>query len=144
MSLVVLLLIARRFKAAGPAYSVTQLSALIRVPSQILNESLNRLCAIRLVTELPPAEGADPNDHRYQPARPLNHVTLEEFRREFENYGEAPTAGLLENVDPVLAHYHERLASALPAALGQQTLDLLIDRLPATGTYAPFGETAAT
>jgi membrane protein len=138
MSLLVLMLIARRFKAAGPAYSVTQLSALIRVPSQILNESLNRLCAIRLVTELPPADGADPNDHRYQPARPLNQITLDEFRREFENYGEAPTAGLLDNVDPVLALYHERLAGALPAALGHQTLDELIDELKPSHTYAPF------
>jgi membrane protein len=136
MSLLVLLLIARRFKVAGPPYSVTQLSALIRVPSQILNESLNRLCAIRLITELPPAEGADPNDDRYQPARPLDQITLEEFRREFENYGEAPTAGLLDNVDPVLALYHERLAKALPAALGHQTLNELIEELKPTHTYA--------
>jgi membrane protein len=144
MSLLVLMLIARRFKAAGPAYSVTQLSALIRVPSQILNESLNRLCAIKLVTELPPAEAADPNDHRYQPARPLNQITLDEFRREFENFGEAPTAGLLDNVDPVLALYHERLAGALPAALGHQTLDELIDQLKPSHTYAPFVPKAST
>jgi membrane protein len=138
MSLLVLLLIARRFKVAGPPYSVTQLSALIRVPSQILNESLNRLCAIKLITELPPAEGADPNDDRYQPARPLEQITLEEFRREFENYGEAPTAGLLDNVDPVLALYHDRLAKALPAALGHQTLNELIEELKPSHTYAPF------
>jgi membrane protein len=138
MSLLVLLLIARRFKVAGPPYSVTQLSALIRVPSQILNESLNRLCAIKLITELPPAEGADPNDDRYQPARPLDQITLEEFRREFENYGEAPTAGLLDNVDPVLALYHQRLAKALPDALGHQTLDDLIEEMKPSHTYAPF------
>jgi membrane protein len=101
MSLVVLLLIARRFKVAAPAYCVSELAALIRVPSQILNESLNRLCDIKLITELPPAEGADPNDLRYQPARPLDQITLDHFRREFENYGEAPTAGLLDHVDPV-------------------------------------------
>lgn len=138
MSLVVLLLIARRFKVAAPAYSVSELAALIRVPSQILNESLNRLSDIRLITELPPAEGADPNDFRYQPARPLSQITLEEFRREFENYGEAPTAGLLDNVDPVLALYHQRLAEALPAALGGRTLDELIDDLQPSQTYAPF------
>src|SRR5882757_1690828 len=60
MSLVVLLLICRRFKIAAPAYSVTELSGLIRVPSQILNESLNRLGDLKLVTELPPADAADP------------------------------------------------------------------------------------
>ncbi len=138
MSLVVLLLIARRFKVAAPAYAVSELAALIRVPSQILNESLNRLCDIKLITELPPAEGADPNDLRYQPARPLDQITLDEFRREFENYGEAPTAGLLDNVDPVLAHYHQRLADSLPAILGGQTLDALITELQPSATYAPF------
>ena len=138
MSLVVLLLIARRFKVAAPAYSVTELAALIRVPSQILNESLNRLSDIRLIAELPPAEGADPNDFRYQPARPLDQITLEEFRREFENYGEAPTAGLLDNVDPVLALYHRRLAEALPSALGGRSLDELIEDLQPSHTYAPF------
>ncbi len=138
MSLVVLLLIARRFKVAAPAYSVSELSGLIRVPSQILNESLNRLGDLKLVTELPPAETADPNDFRYQPARPLDQITLEEFRREFEHYGEAPTAGLLDNVDPVLALYHQRIAQALPAALGGRTLDELIGEHEPSQTYAPF------
>ena len=133
-----LLLIARRFKVAAPAYSVSELSHLIRIPSQVLNESLNRLCDIKFISELPPAEDADPNDARYQPARPLNQITLDEFRREFENYGEAPTAGLLENVDPILAHYHEKLAAVLPAALGSQTLDELIDAKQPSQTYAPF------
>ncbi len=138
LSLLVLLLIARRFKVAAPAYSVSELATLIRVPSQILNESLNRLSDIKLIAELPPAEGADQNDLRYQPARPLTQITLEEFRREFENYGEAPTAGLLDNVDPVLALYHRRLAEALPPVLGGQTLDELISDLPPSQTYAPF------
>lgn len=138
MSLVVLLLIARRFKVAAPAYAVSELAHLIRVPSQILNESLNRLCDIKLISELPPAADADPNDLRYQPARPLDQITLEEFRREFEQYGEAPTAGLLEHVDPVLAYYHERLGQAVPAALAGRNLDQLIDELAPSATYAPF------
>ena len=138
MSLVVLLLIARRFKVAAPAYAVSELASLIRVPSQILNESLNRLSDIRLITELPPLEGGDPNDLRYQPARPLDQITLDKFRRDFENYGEAPTAGLLDHVDPVLAFYHERLAQVLPAALADKTLDQLIGELAPSDTYAPF------
>lgn len=138
MSLLVLLLIARRFKACAPAYAVSELSHLIRVPSQILNESLNRLCDLRLIEELPPAEDADPNDHRYQPARPLGRITLAEFRQRFEDYGEAPSGGLLDHVDPVLAHYHEKLAAAIPAAFGPKTLDELIDEQPPSQTYAPF------
>ena len=138
MSLVVLLLIARRFKVAAPAYTVTELAQLIRVPAQILNESLNRLCDLRLIDELPPAEGSDPNDHRYQPARPLDQITLADFRTQFENYGEAPSGGLLDHVDPVLALYHDKLAAAVPAALGDKTLDQLITELLPSDTYAPF------
>ena len=138
MSLLVLLLIARRFKACGPAYSVTELSHLIRVPSQILNESLNRLCDLQLISELPPGEGADATDHRYQPARPLGRTTLLDFRRLFENYGEAPSGALLDNVDPVLAHYHQRLAVCLPPMLGDKTLEQLIDELQPSTTYTPF------
>ncbi len=138
MSLVVLLLVARRFKACAPAYSVTELAHLIRIPSQILNESLNRLCDLGLIDELPPAEGADPNDHRYQPARPLDKITLSDFREKFENYGEAPSGGLLDHVDPVLAHYHAKLATVIPATLGDKTLDQLISEQEPSKTYAPF------
>jgi membrane protein len=139
MSLLVLLLIARRFKSCQPAYSVKDLSHLIRVPSQILNESLNRLCDLRLISELPPGEGADPNDHQYQPARPLAKITLVNFRQLFEDYGEAPSGGLLDNVDPVLAYYHERLTTTLPRALGEKTLDQLLDEQPLhRETAAPF------
>jgi len=138
MSLLVLLLVARRFKACAPAYSVAELSHFIRVPSQILNESLNRLCDLQLITELPPGEGADPTEHRYQPARPLEKVTLLDFRLLFENYGEAPSGELLDNVDPILALYHMRLAASLPGALGEKTLDQLIDDMAPSRTYAPF------
>lgn len=138
MSLLVLLLVARRFKACAPAYSVAELSHLMRVPSQILNESLNRLCDLKLIVELPPEDGTDPSDHRYQPARPLSSITLVEFRQLFENYGEAPSGGLLDNVDPVLALYHERLTGCLPQALGDKTLEQLIDAQQPSQTYAPF------
>jgi len=138
MSLLVLLLVARRFKVCAPAYSVTELSHFIHVPSQILNESLNRLCDLQLIAELPPGEGADPNDHRYQPARPLNTISLGEFRQLFENYGESPSGALLDNVDPALAYYHNRLAATLPAAFGKTTLEQLLDEHP-----QPVGATPA-
>ena len=138
MSLLVLLLVARRFKVCAPPYSVAALSQLMRVPSQILNESLNRLCDLKLIVELPPADGTDPADHRHQPARPLNSISLVEFRNLFENYGESPSGGLLDNVDPVLALYHEKLTGCLPQALGEKTLDQLIDEQQPSQTYAPF------
>ena len=144
MSLLVLLMVARRFKAGAPAYSVTGLSHLIRVPAQILNESLNRLCDVNLITELPPGEGADPTDHRYQLARALDRITLVDFHHLFENYGEAPSGALPDNVDPVLALYHDRLAACLPVAFGDKTLDQWIEELQPSRTYAPFPAGPAT
>ena len=90
LSLVVLLVIARRFKGCHPPFSVSQLARHIHVPSQILNEGLNRLCDLGLVIQLPPADGADQTDYRYQPARPLDKVTLADFRHLFELHGNTP------------------------------------------------------
>lgn len=139
LSLLVLLLIARRFKECLPPYSVTQLSHRIRVPSQVLNESLNRLCDLQLIAQLPSAESKDPNDYRYQPARPLNRITLLEFQQMFAHYGESPSGDMLDSVDPILAHYHARLATALPEALGHRTLDELLEDFESNVTRAPFG-----
>lgn len=138
LSLLVLLLIARRFKSCHPAFSVTQLAQHIRVPSQILNEGLNRLCDLGLIAELPPAEGSDQTDHRYQPARPLNKVTLHDFKQLFENHGDSPSGELLDSIDPLLAYYHQQLATALPQILGQKTLDELLDELPMSESRIPF------
>ncbi len=138
LSLLVLLLVARRFKDCQPPYSVTQLSHRIRVPSQVLNESLNRLCDLQLITQLPSDETRDPSDYRYQPARPLDRITLREFHESFARYGESPSGEMLDSVDPVLAHYHASVTRALDASLGGHSLDDLLEEFAATGTAAPF------
>ncbi|MBI2510946.1 MAG: YihY/virulence factor BrkB family protein [Opitutae bacterium] len=143
LSLLVLLLIARRFKECLPPYSVTQLAHRIRVPSQVLNESLNRLCDLQLIAQLPSAEDKDPNDYRYQPARPLNKMTLLQFQQLFTHYGESPSGEMLDSVDPILAHYHARLAAKLPEALGEQTLDHLLESFESKVTRAPFAAPGA-
>jgi membrane protein len=140
LSLLVLVLIARRFKDCAPACSATELSHLIRVPTQILNESLNRLCDLRLITELPPGDGRDPTDHRYQPARPLDKITLGQFKRLFATYGDAPSGDILASVDPVLQHYQDSLAAHLDRALGTKSLDELLGEFPVPAARsAPAG-----
>lgn len=138
LSLLLLVLIARRFRDCQPPYSVSQLSHVVRVPAQILNESLNRLCDLGLVAQLPAQDDRDQSDYRFQPARPLDRITLHDFKRQFENYGESPSGELLDSLDPVLAHYHRRLDESLPAALGDRTLADLLDDQPSTLTSVPF------
>lgn len=138
LSLLVLLLVARRFKECLPPYSVTQLSHRIRVPSQVLNESLNRLCDLGLVAQLPSAESKDPSDYRYQPARPLNRITLLQFQQMFAHYGESPSGEMLDSVDPLLAHYHDQVARGLASSLGERSLDELLDSFESKVTRASF------
>ncbi|HUJ44194.1 MAG TPA: YihY/virulence factor BrkB family protein [Opitutaceae bacterium] len=137
LSLLVLLVICRRFKDCQPAYSASELSRLIKVPTQILNESLNRLSDLGLISPIPPAEGQASLDNRYQPARPLSRITLAEFKQRFENHGENPSGEAFHALDSVLLFYHERLAARLRDALGAQTLDALLEELPATPKLAP-------
>jgi membrane protein len=138
LSLLVLLLVARHFKSCQPPFSVSGLARHIRVPSQILNESLNRLCDLELIVQLPSDDSRDQMDYRYQPARPLDKITLHDFKQLFEQHGNTPHGEVLDRVDPVLAYYHEKLAVCLPEALGQKSLNELLDELPLNESRVPF------
>ena len=138
LSLVVLLTIGRRFQGCLPPITASQLSDLLKVPTQILNECLNRLVEINLITTLRPAPNTPATEHRYQPARPLEKITLHHFKHLFEHHGESPNGELLDSIDPLLAHYHQKLAAALPEILGQKSLDELIDELPTSESRIPF------
>ena len=130
LSLLVLLLICRRFKDCLPPCSASELGRRIKVPTQILNESLNRLVDLGLIAAIPPVEGQASLDYHYQPCRPLGRMTLLEFKQQFESYGENPSGRTLDEVDPVLRMYHERLAQHVSAALGTTPLDTVLDELP--------------
>jgi membrane protein len=132
LSLLVLLLICRRFKDCQPAYSASELGHRIKVPTQILNESLNRLADLGLIVAIPPAEGQASLDYHYQPSRPLGRMTLLEFKQRFEAHGENPSGESLDEVDPVLRMYHERLARHMREAFGNTTLDAVLDEQPST------------
>ena len=130
LSLLVLLLIARRFKQCAPPVTASALSRAIRVPTQIVNESLNRLIDLKFVAQVPPGPDESSLDYHFQPARPLASITLREFRDRLAFLGTSPTGEALDSIDPVLRHFHEALDRAHEEALGRQTLDELIERLP--------------
>ena len=130
LSLLVLLLICRRFKDCQPAYSASELGRKIKVPTQILNESLNRLGDLDLIAAIPPVEGQASLDYHYQPCRPLGRMTLLDFKQRFETFGVNPSGATLDDVDPVLRMYHERLARHVREALGTTPLEAVLDELP--------------
>jgi membrane protein len=140
LSLVVLLTIARRFQACMPPCTVSQLGATIKTPTQILNECLNRLIDLKLVSPVPPASKDEASSNfLYQPARPLNRITLGDFKELFENMGVDPsTTAMIDQIDPVVAQYQDAVFSLNHNELFGKTLEQLFAENPMDDTHPPF------
>lgn len=136
LSLTVLLRVGRRFRACLPPRTASQLGAELGVPTQILNECLNRLVRMRLLTPVPPESGDQENDLRYQPARPLNRTTLADFKRIDDDHGGDPTGPTLTDFDPIVLAYDEQLGRFQEGDFFRQTLDQLIEAHPMPGENA--------
>jgi membrane protein len=98
LSLAVLLAICRRFHACLPPISACELSTAVRVPTQVLNECLNRIVDLGFVRSVPPPAGSDSSDVLYQPARPLNRITLLQVKAAADSHGADPVGGGLDRV----------------------------------------------
>jgi len=130
LSLIVLLTIGRRFQNCLPPCTATQLGVRLKVPTQILNECINRLVTMKLVTPIPPAPGADATDYLFQPARPLSRITLGEFKRLDDDFGGDPTGPLLADLDPIVKRYNDTVESLARTELFQKPLDQLLQEHP--------------
>ncbi|MFA6961471.1 MAG: YihY/virulence factor BrkB family protein [Opitutaceae bacterium] len=132
LSLIVLLLIGRRFQACLNPFTASELSARLKVPTQILNECINRLVHMNLVTPIPPSEDSDSTDFRYQPARPLNRISLGEFKRLDDDLGGDPSGPLLANIDPIVHQYNETVENLAKTDFFSKGLDELFQEHPVT------------
>ncbi len=136
--LVVLLTIGRRFHDCRPPVAASHLGRMIKVPTQILNECLNRLVDLKLITPLPAARKDDPTDLLYQPARPLNRITLIDFKRLDDNYGDDPTGRSLEQLDPILVHYNHAMDQIAEQDFMQKTLEQHFCDTPFEASHPPI------
>jgi membrane protein len=105
LSLGVLLAICRRFHAALPPISGSELAAAVRLPTQVLNECLNRIIAAGFVMAVPPPDSSKSTDTHYQPTRPLNRISLYEFKLSAEKLGAPIPAGSLGTDDPAVDEF---------------------------------------
>jgi membrane protein len=126
LSLGVLMAICRRFHAALPPISGPELSAAVRLPTQVLNECLNRIVAAGYVMAVPPPLGTKSADIHYQPTRPLNRVTLFEFKLAAENIGAAPAAGSLGTDDPLVSAFEAAVARSGQDEFFRKSVDELL------------------
>ncbi len=117
LTLIVLLTIGRRFQACLPPCNVAQLGSTIKVPTQIINEALNRLIDLNFISPVPAEDENSANDFAYQPARPLGSITLGEFKEHFDSHGDDPAGDSIDRLDPLVERYHASIR-----ALGDQTL----------------------
>lgn len=138
LTLIVYLTLARRFHGCLPPCTLTDLGKTLRVPTQLLNESLNRLVDFGLVTPVPPAPHAPSSDYLYQPARPLDRVTLGDFKRQFETSGDDPAGEALAEIDPIGQRYHKARSDWLAEPLFQLTIQDLIEAHGIDGSRPPF------
>lgn len=108
LSMAALILIARRFKECLPAYSSTELSKRLRVPGQILNESLSHLMDMGFISVMTAKVEKSEITERYQPAKPLEKITLYQFKKSLDDYGNSEGKELILNVDPLIREFHEK------------------------------------
>jgi membrane protein len=130
LSLVVLLTVSRRFQDCLPPVTASQLGELLKVPTQIVNECLNRLVEMHLITTLRPAPDAPATEHRYQPARPLSRMTLYDFKTLDDNLGDDPVGQSLDRIDPILRDYDVALGKIDEQEFFQKSLEQLIAEHP--------------
>ncbi len=144
--LVVLLTICRRFQDCLPPVAASHLGSMIKVPTQILNECLNRLVDLKLITPLPAASDEDSSDLLYQPARPLNRMTLLDFKTLDDNFGDDPVGSSLEQLDPILVRYNQEITKLGERPFLQKTLEQLLAETPFDQSRPPFtlGESRRT
>ncbi len=138
LSLVVLLTISRRFQGCLPPITASQLSDLLKVPTQILNECLNRLVNMNLITTLRPAPNTPATEHRFQPARPLSRITLFDFKTLDDNFGDDPIGQSLERIDPLLHTYDEALTNLGEQPFFKKSLEELFNEHPFEESRPPF------
>lgn len=137
LSLIALLSICRRFQACLPPVSASELGTMIKVPTQILNECVNRLVDMKLITPVPPPRDAMTTELLYQPARPLNRISLWEFKRLDDNLGDAPSGVALEGLDPILNRYDAALDRLGEQPFFQKHLDELLAEFAFDTAHGP-------
>jgi membrane protein len=126
LSLAVLMAVCRRFRRREPPISLTELSGAVRLPTQVLNECLNRIVDLGYVAAVPPGPGADSADLRFQPAKPLGQITMLDFKLAAESRGADPSGDALDRIDPVVREFGDAIGRLGEQAFFRKSVDELL------------------
>ena len=123
-----LTLIARRFARCQPAISADELAESLRVPANILNESLNRLSQMGLITALEVGSDEGNSDSAcFTPARPLKNISFTSFRNSYSAFGADRSVALLCETDPLVALYRKSMEQAT-LSVTTESMETLLER----------------
>lgn len=129
VSLSVLVLIARQFNAGLAPMRVSEFREQLRVPSHILNSSINRLCDLGYIHPIEGDSIEHERDRAYSPGRPLENLTLRQFKQDFECFGNTEGAELLANHSTAIQTYLDEVVSLKGCEKGDWKIgDLLAQR----------------
>lgn len=138
LSLIVLTTIGRRFQDCLPPSSASELSAMMKVPTQILNECINLLIDMNLIIAIPSSSGDPVSDFVYQPARPLSRITLQQFNQRFEHHGENLASEGFDSLDPIITRYREASEKNNSTGFFQKSLEELFEEHSFEGSRPPY------
>lgn len=127
ISLSILIIALKRFEAGAPPIRTSELLKMIRVPSHILNTSIDRLCAIGYLSQIEDRNPADERDHAYQPGRSADNITLADFKQRIETFGNDEGADIVSSRDPAIRKYIDEVLSLKDCSGANKSLAQLIE-----------------
>ena len=120
-------MISRRFARCQPPLSADELAESMRVPANILNECLGRLCEMGFVTALDVGMDSGGEDRVcFAPARPLKSVTFASFRAGYAALGADRGVTQLRTIDPLVDLYRVRMEQA-SASISKESIEELLE-----------------
>lgn len=111
VSLSILLLVSERFQSGQKPMQLSEFNEVLRVPSHILNSSINRLCELGYLHPINNKEVESERNRSYTPGRPIENLTLRQFKQDFECYGNTEGADLLASHNKAIASYLDGVIS---------------------------------
>ncbi len=86
---------------------LSELHQKLRVPIHILNSSIERLCTIGYLNPVKSQKFED--KCTYQPGHPLDSLTLAEFKKTFDCYGNNKAADIVAGIHPCIRIYRNAI-----------------------------------
>lgn len=127
ISLGVLIVVMRRFQEGGKPVRTSELLQKLRVPSHILNTSINRLCQIGFLSQIEDSNAKDERNHAYQPARPPESLRLAEFKQSLETFGNDEGSAIVSGGDQAIRAYIKEVLSLRDCTYAHKTLLEIIE-----------------